>query len=89
MADVLTCGVPFIYHLINAGYPISNYRYVKFHIVYPNMFLSYYYNQFYGQKENTFHACNKSVATNLNDCKLLEGLIMEVFYPSVFYHGNG
>ena len=40
-------------------------------------------------EENTFHVCDKSVATNLNDCKLLEELVMEVFYPSVFHHGNG
>jgi len=41
------------------------------------------------REENTFHVCDKSVATNLNDCTLLEGLVMEVFYPSVFHHGNG
>jgi len=41
------------------------------------------------QEENAFHVCDNSVATNLNDCKLLEGLIMEVFYPSVLHHGNG
>jgi len=41
------------------------------------------------QEENTFHVCDNSVATTLNDCKLLEGLVMEVFYPSVLYYGNG
>jgi len=46
MADVLTHGVSFFSHLINAGYLISNYLYVKFHIVYRNTFLNNYYNQF-------------------------------------------
>ena len=41
------------------------------------------------REENAFHVRDKSVATNLNDCKLLEGLVMEVFYPSILHHGNG
>jgi hypothetical protein len=40
-------------------------------------------------EENTFHVCDNSVATNLKDCKLLEGLVMEVFYTCVLQHGNG